>query len=80
MGVRTGLDNMEKLKFLTLLGLEPLPLDRPACSQSLYPLLCLSYPLYVSYIKCHLFFPFVHITTINLQQSKQVMQLCKSNL
>jgi hypothetical protein len=35
---RAGLDNMEKLKFLTLPGLEPRPLSRPARSQSLYRL------------------------------------------
>jgi hypothetical protein len=32
---RAGLDDVEKRKFLTLSGLEP---DRPAHSQSLYPL------------------------------------------
>jgi hypothetical protein len=36
VGPRTGLDDMEKRKFLTLPGLEPRPLGRPACSQSLY--------------------------------------------
>jgi hypothetical protein len=35
---RAGLDNMEKGKFLTLPGLEPQPLSRPARSQSLYRL------------------------------------------
>jgi hypothetical protein len=35
----TGLDNMEKWKFLILPGLEPRPLSRPAHSQSLYLLL-----------------------------------------
>jgi hypothetical protein len=30
------MDNMEKWKFLTLPGLEPRPLSRPARSQSLY--------------------------------------------
>jgi hypothetical protein len=34
--VIAGLDNMEKRKFLTLLGLEIRPLGHPACSQSLY--------------------------------------------
>jgi hypothetical protein len=38
MGPRTGLDDMEKLKFLTLPRLELLLLDRPAPSQSLYRL------------------------------------------
>jgi hypothetical protein len=33
-----GLDEVEKRKFLTLPGLEPRPLDRPARSQSLYRL------------------------------------------
>jgi hypothetical protein len=35
---RAGLDYMKKIKFLTLQGLEPRPLGRPTCSQSLYPL------------------------------------------
>jgi hypothetical protein len=35
---RAGLDDVEKRKFLTLLGLELQPLGRPACSQSLYRL------------------------------------------
>jgi hypothetical protein len=35
---RADLDNMEKWKFLTLPGLEPRPLSRPARSQSLYRL------------------------------------------
>jgi hypothetical protein len=35
---RASLDNMEKLKFLTIPGLEPRPLSRPARSQSLYRL------------------------------------------
>jgi hypothetical protein len=34
----TGLDNIEKLKFLTLSGQELRPLCRPACKQSLYRL------------------------------------------
>jgi hypothetical protein len=33
---RTGLDDVEKRKFLTLPGLELRPLGRPAHSQSLY--------------------------------------------
>jgi hypothetical protein len=33
---RAGLDNVEKRKFLTLMGLELRPLGRPAHSQSLY--------------------------------------------
>jgi hypothetical protein len=35
---RTGLDDVEKRKFLTLLGFEFQPLGRPARSQSLYRL------------------------------------------
>jgi hypothetical protein len=35
---RAGLDDMEEWKFLTLPGLEPRPLSRPARSQSLYRL------------------------------------------
>jgi hypothetical protein len=35
---RAGLDDVEKRKFLTLLGLELRPLGRPARSQSLYRL------------------------------------------
>jgi hypothetical protein len=38
VGPRAGLDNVEKRKFLTLPGLELLPLSRPARSQSLYRL------------------------------------------
>jgi hypothetical protein len=38
VGPRTGLDNVEKRKFLTLPGLELRPLSRPARSQSLYRL------------------------------------------
>jgi hypothetical protein len=34
----TGLDDVEKRKFLTLRGLELCPLSRPALSQSLYRL------------------------------------------
>jgi hypothetical protein len=41
MDPRAGLDDVEKRKFLILPGLEPLPLGRPALSQSLYRL---SYP------------------------------------
>jgi hypothetical protein len=41
MDHRTGPDNLEKRKFLTLPGLELRPLCRPAHSQSLYRL---SYP------------------------------------
>jgi hypothetical protein len=36
--LRAGLDDAEKRKFLTLLGLELRPLGRPAHSQSLYRL------------------------------------------
>jgi hypothetical protein len=38
VGSKAGLDDMEKLKLLTLLGLELRPLGRPARSQSLYRL------------------------------------------
>jgi hypothetical protein len=38
VGPRAGLDDFEKRKFLTLLGLEIRPLGRPARSQSLYRL------------------------------------------
>jgi hypothetical protein len=40
-GPRAGLDGMEKWKFLTLPGFEPLPHGRAAQCQSLY---CLRYP------------------------------------
>jgi hypothetical protein len=36
VGPTAGLDDVEKRKFLTLLGLELRPLGRPARSQSLY--------------------------------------------
>jgi hypothetical protein len=35
VGPRAGLNDMEKIKFLTLPGLELRPLGRPDCSQSL---------------------------------------------
>jgi hypothetical protein len=38
VGPRTGLNNVEKRKFLTPLGLELRPLGRPARRQSLYRL------------------------------------------
>jgi hypothetical protein len=38
MEPRTGLDDMEKIQFLTLPGLELQPLGRPTHSQSLYRL------------------------------------------
>jgi hypothetical protein len=41
MDPRAGLDDLEKRKFLTVLGLELRPLSRPSPSQSLYRL---SYP------------------------------------
>jgi hypothetical protein len=41
MGPIAGLDDVANKNFLTLPGLEPLPLGRPAHSQSLY---LLSYP------------------------------------
>jgi hypothetical protein len=47
---RAGLEHMEKWKFLTLPGLEPRPLSRPARSQSLYRLRYPGSPV-------HLYFP-----------------------
>jgi hypothetical protein len=44
VGPRTGLADVEKRKFLTLLGLELRPLGRPARSQSLYRL---RYPMFI---------------------------------
>jgi hypothetical protein len=38
VGPKAGLDDVEKRKSLTLAGLEPQFLARPACSQSLYRL------------------------------------------
>jgi hypothetical protein len=38
MGPRTGLDDVEKRKFLTIPGLELRPLGHPARSQSMYRL------------------------------------------
>jgi hypothetical protein len=38
VGPRASLDDTEMLRFLTLPELEFRPLDRPACSQSLYRL------------------------------------------
>jgi hypothetical protein len=38
VGPRTGLDDVEKRKFLTIPGLELQPLGRPARNQSLYRL------------------------------------------
>jgi hypothetical protein len=49
---RAGLDDVEKRKFLTLPGLEPRPLSRPARSQSLYRL---CYPGYLSHLCSSLF-------------------------
>jgi hypothetical protein len=43
MDPRAGLDDLEKRKFLNLLGLELRPLSRPARSQSLYRLRCPGY-------------------------------------
>jgi hypothetical protein len=37
-GHKAFLEDMEKRKFIALLGLEPRPLDRPARSQSLHGL------------------------------------------
>jgi hypothetical protein len=41
VGPRAGLDDVEKIKLLTLPGLELRPLGRPARCQSLYRLSCL---------------------------------------
>jgi hypothetical protein len=49
VGPRTGLNDMEKRKFLTLPGLELRPLVRPARSQSLYRLRYTGSPSSVSY-------------------------------
>jgi hypothetical protein len=40
VGLRAGVDDVEKRKFLTLLGLGLRPLGLPASSQSLYRLRC----------------------------------------
>jgi hypothetical protein len=45
VGLRAGLDDVEKRKFLTLAGLELRHVSRPARSQSLYRLLCLGSPV-----------------------------------
>jgi hypothetical protein len=45
VGLRAGLDDVERAKFLTLLGLELRPLGRPARSQSLYRL---RYPIFIT--------------------------------
>jgi hypothetical protein len=53
MGPKTGLRDVEKRKFLTILGLEPQPLGDSARSQSVYRL---SYPgsaLFLKYGKFH---------------------------
>jgi hypothetical protein len=49
---RAGLDDLEKKKFLTLPGLEPWPLGRPALSQPLY---WLRYPKTkcINLLKCY---------------------------
>jgi hypothetical protein len=44
VGPRAGLDDVEKRKFFTLLGLELRPLGRPARSQSLYRLRYTGFP------------------------------------
>jgi hypothetical protein len=49
VGLRTGLDDVERRKILPLLGLELRPLGRPARSQSLYRLRCPRSPTSVSY-------------------------------
>jgi hypothetical protein len=61
VGPRTGLNDVEKKKFLTLPGLELRPLGRQARSQSLYrqsypsslPVLCLFYDAVGIYTKIH---------------------------
>jgi hypothetical protein len=45
VGPRAGLDDAEKRKLLTLLGLKLQPLVRPACRRSLYRL---RYPGYLN--------------------------------
>jgi hypothetical protein len=50
LGPRAGLDDVEKRKFLTLPGLEILPLGRPASSQSLYRLCCPGIPKPTKYL------------------------------
>jgi hypothetical protein len=49
VGPSTGLDDVEKRKFLTLLGLELRPLGRPVSSQSLYRL---RYPSSLIFFYC----------------------------
>jgi hypothetical protein len=50
MGLKAGLDDVEKRKFLTIPGLELRPVGRPARSQSLSRLLCVS-PLLTSMVE-----------------------------
>jgi hypothetical protein len=44
VGLRAGMDDVEKRKFLTPPELDPQPLGRPARSQSLYRLSCSGSP------------------------------------
>jgi hypothetical protein len=59
---RVGLDDVEKIKFLTLPGLELRPLCRPARSQSLYRLWYLGFSAVVLYLLL-LYFNSVGITS-----------------
>jgi hypothetical protein len=47
VGPRTGLDDVEKRKFLTLPGLELRPLSHPACSQFAIPNMLSRLPILV---------------------------------
>jgi hypothetical protein len=62
---RAGLDDMEKFKFLTLPGLEPRHLSRPARSQSLYRL---RYPgshsYYYYYYYYYSYFTHIHYSYV----------------
>jgi hypothetical protein len=59
VGPRAGLDDVEKRKFLTLLGLELRPLGRPACSQSLTDYAIPAPPYIFIYIQNYVSFSFV---------------------
>jgi hypothetical protein len=48
VGPKTGQDDMERRKILALPGLELQSHDRTACSQSLYRLRYLGFPIYVN--------------------------------
>jgi hypothetical protein len=66
MGTRTGVDDMEKIKFLPLPGLKLQPLGRPARSQPLYRM---SYPgsNYLSHVH------HVNRTSFQQQETKKNM-------